>query len=364
MKENYFLRWIGFVVLALISWLFFPFFKSFFVAILMVMATFPIYHLIEIKIKNYKKLKNIAPIVSTSIVTLAFSLIVFMPITVFLFHFLSNPADSMSMIQSLLDKVGTLSQKLPYYLEWLRSPLDTIISMSETRKEEITTFLASLLGNGLKNFMLMLGNMLMIVVFFFFLTLYSRRLIFFFVPIIPLSRSLKRAFFIEMTMMVSIVFYTLMGVMITQGLAFGVFIIFFDGYNPLLLGFLTGIASIIPIVGTGLIWIPIAINEYLQGNIMNAIIIAVYSYAMMTVFIDNIVKLVILNFVNRKVNKSKNNINNFVIFFAIVGGLATFGFWGFILGPAIIALAITTLGTLRKANRSSLTHKEAHLDKN
>lgn len=175
----------------------------------MVIATFPIYHLIEAKIKRYKKLKTLAPVLSAGIVTLVVSLIVFIPITVFSFHFLSHPADSMAMIQSLMDKVDTLSQHLPYYLEWLRSPLDTIIPMTETRKEAITALLARWLGMGLKNFMIMLGNMAMIVVFFFFFTLYSRRLIFFFVPIVPLECSLKREFFAEMTMMVSVVFYNL-----------------------------------------------------------------------------------------------------------------------------------------------------------
>ncbi len=364
MEKDYFLRWIGFGVSALTIWLFFPFLKSFFVALLMVMATFPIYHLLEVKIQRYNKLRTLAPILSASIVTLVVSLLVFMPIVLFLFQSLSHPSDSIAMVLSLLDKVDALSQHLPSYLEWIRAPLDTIIPMLVTRKEEITASLAGLLGNGLKNFMLMLGDMMMIVVFFFFLTLYGRRLILFFTPIIPLPRSLKREFFTEMTMMVSVVFYTLVGVMIAQGLAFGVFIAFFDGYNSVLLGFFVGIASIIPIFGTGLIWIPIALNEYLQGNIFNAIIISVYSYFMMAVFIDNIIKLVILNFVNRRVSKSKHRPNEFIIFFAIVGGLATFGFWGFILGPAIIALAITTLTTLRKVNRVSLTQEKTNLDKN
>lgn len=364
MKEDYFLRWIGFGIFALIVWLFFPFLKSFFVALLMVMATYPIYHLIEVKIKRYKKLKNFASVISAAIITLVVSLIVFMPITIFLFKFLSYPSDSMTIFLSFWNKIDVLSKNLPSYLEWIRSPLDTIIPMVVSRKEEITAFLAGWLGNGLRSFMIMLGDMIMIVVFFFFLTLYSRRLIFFFTPIVPLSHSLKREFFTEMRMMVSVVFYTLVGVMIAQGLAFGVFIAFFDGYNPLLLGFLVAIVSIFPIFGTGLVWVPIAVNEYLDGNIINALIISLYSYMMMTVFIDNIVKIIILNFVNRRVSKNKHHINEFIIFFAIVGGLATFGFWGFILGPAIIALAITTLITLRKANGTSLAHKKRHLDKN
>ena len=364
MKKDYFLRWIGFGVFALIIWLFFPFLKSFFVASLMVIATFPLFQLIETKIKQYEKLKSLAPIISAGVITLIVSLIVFMPIAIFLFNLLSHPTDSMTIILSFVDKIDILSKHLPSYLEWIKTPLDTIIPMIVTRKEEITAFLAGWLGNGLKDFMLMLGDMMMIVIFFFFLTLYSRRLILFFMPIIPLSRPLKRDFFNEMTIMVSVVFYTLLGVMIAQGLAFGIFIAFFDGYNALLLGFIVGIMSIIPVLGTGIVWIPIAINEYLQGNIFNALIISIYSYAMMSFFIDNVVKLLILNFINKKLSKNKHRINEFIIFFAIVGGLATFGFWGFILGPAIIALAITTLMTFRKTNQLSLRHEKTHLDKN
>ena len=122
--------------------------------------------------------------------------------------------------------------------------------MIVTRKDEITGFLAGWLGNGLKNFMLMLGDM-MIVIFFFFLTLYSRRLILFFMPIIPLSRPLKREFFKEMTIMVSVVFYTLVGVMIAQGLAFGIFIAFFDGYNALLLGFIVVLCQLFQFLERG-----------------------------------------------------------------------------------------------------------------
>jgi predicted PurR-regulated permease PerM len=148
----------------------------------------------------------------------------------------------------------------------------------------------------------------------------------------------------------AVVFYSLGGVMLAQGLAFGIFIAFFEGYNPFMLGFMTAISAVIPVVGTALIWVPVALHEYFEGNIMNALLITFYSWAMMAFFIDNIVKLLILNFVNRKLSDGKSRINDFMIFFAIVGGLATFGFWGFIIGPAIVAFTLTTLRMLRKTS--------------
>jgi len=356
MKQNSFLRWLGCGITALIIWLFFPFLKSFFVALLMAMAVSPLHHLLQRFLSNYPWLKKSVPILSASIVTLAFSLIIFVPITLFLFNLLSHPSDTLDMIRSIGDQVEEQSKHLPTYLTWLVTPVETLIEMSKLHKDEIIGLLASWLGNGLKTFMAMLVDMAMVIVFFFFLSLYERKIILFLFPIIPLSRSTKRNFLDEMTTTMAVVFYSLTGVMVAQGVAFGIFIAFFDGYNALFLGFLAGISSIIPIAGTALVWMPIAANEYFQGNTFNAIVIAVYSWAMLAFFIDNIVKLVLLNFVNKTLSNGKKRVNEFIIFFAIVGGLATFGFWGFILGPAIIALSLTTLRALRKANRSNLGH--------
>jgi len=182
MEENHFLRWMGFAIFGLVIWLFFPFLKSFFVAFLMVMATIPIHHLMVRKISQYKMTKKIAPILSTIVITLLFSLIVFMPISLFLFRFLSDPQDTIAMILSLWEKLDALAYTLPSYLEWLKVPLDTIIltPMTEARKAEITALLAEWLGIGLKTFVSMVGEMTMTVVFFFFLTLYFRKLSLFF----------------------------------------------------------------------------------------------------------------------------------------------------------------------------------------
>lgn len=354
MVQNSFLRWLGLGILVLVIWLFFPFLKSFFVALLMALAVAPLHHSLQRFLSHYPLLKKHAPILCASIVTLALSLIIFVPITLFLYNLLSHPSDTLAMVHAIGNQMEAHSKHLPSYLTWAISPIESLIEMSQIHRDEITTFLASWLGNGLKTFMAMLVDMAMVIVFFFFLSLYGRKIILFLFPIIPLDRSTKRKFLEEMTTTMAVVFYSLMGVMVAQGLAFGVFIAFFDGYNALLLGFLAGISSIIPIVGTALVWMPIATNEYFQGDTIHAVLIAVYAWVVLAFLIDNILKLVLLNFVNKTLSNGKKRVNEFIIFFAIVGGLATFGFWGFIIGPAIIALAITTLRALRKANRSNL----------
>jgi predicted PurR-regulated permease PerM len=209
------------------------------------------------------------------------------------------------------------------------------------------------LGNGLLGFVGALGDMIMIVIFFFFLSWYRRDLTLAIVPIIPMKRSIRLEFVLDMISTTSTGFYTLIGVAIAQGLAFGIFIGFFDKYDPLLLGLMIAVTSVIPIVGTALIWIPIALNEFFSGHSVNALIIFIYSWAMLSFFIDNIVRLIILQQINHLLSQGRKAINDFLIFFAILAGLTTFGFWGFILGPAIVAFVVTLLRMLR---RNHLVH--------
>ncbi|MDD5051877.1 MAG: AI-2E family transporter [Sulfuricurvum sp.] len=352
MDNKLFVRFMIFISLGLSLWLFSPFLKSIFVALLLAMVVSPLHKIVESKVRRIIWLNPIASVVSAGIVTLGLSLILFMPIAIFLYNLFDQPENTIETIRVLSAKIDTITTDLPSFMVWLKEPLDNLITMGKMHSNEIMATLVAWFGNGLKNFMSMLGDMAMIVVFFFFLTWYGRNIILFIFPVIPLSRTIKREFFSDMMTTTAVVFYTFIGVMFAQGLAFGIFIAFFQGYNAFLLGFMTGISAIIPVFGTALIWVPVALHEYFLGHIANSIIIAIYSWAMMAFFIDNIVKLVILNFVNRTLSDGKSKMNEFVIFFAIVGGLATFGFWGFIFGPAIVAFTLTTLRLIRKTNRS------------
>ncbi len=352
MQNHSFVRYMIVLAVGLSLWLFFPFLKSFFIALLLAMVTFPLHRILESKISRIGLLNPFASVISAGTVTLGLSLLLFFPISIFVFQLFDSPENTIHLVRNLGIKIEMLPMQLPSFLSWLTEPLNDLIMMGKVHKDEIITTVATWFGSGLKIFFTMLGEMAMIVVFFFFLTWYGRAISIFILPIIPLTRAVKREFANDMMTTTAVVFYTFGGVMIAQGLAFGLFIAFFEGYNPFLLGFMTGISSIIPIVGTALVWVPVALNEFFEGNLFNALIISLYSWAMMAFFIDNIVKLVILNFVNKTLSDTKRKMNEFLIFFAIVGGLATFGFWGFIFGPAIVAFTISTLRLIRKTKRS------------
>ena len=91
-------------------------------------------------------------------------------------------------------------------------------------------------------------------------------------------------------------------------------------------------------------WLPFMIYEFSIGDTTNAIFIAVYSIVVISIIADTFIKPLIIKGINKKVlNDSKTQMNELVIFFSIIAGLTTFGFWGMILGPAITAFFLTIL---------------------
>lgn len=110
-----------------------------------------------------------------------------------------------------------------------------------------------------------------------------------------------------------------------------------------MLGVFYGFASLVPVVGGGLVWLPIAGYEVYLGNYSGAIIIMFYSIIVIAILADNGVKPFIIGFINRVLIKTPLKINEMLIFFAIIAGLTSFGFWGIVFGPAITALFIALL---------------------
>jgi len=101
--------------------------------------------------------------------------------------------------------------------------------------------------------------------------------------------------------------------------------------RALVLGLLTCIASLIPSVGTGLIWVPVAIGLALAGREVQAAIMAGVGVLVIAT-VDNVMRPIFARF-------GKLELSTFVLLTSIFGGLAMFGTWGLLLGPLAVRLA-------------------------
>ena len=113
----------------------------------------------------------------------------------------------------------------------------------------------------------------------------------------------------------------------------------FGAPNILFSGFLTGFASVVPMVGTALIWVPIAIYMALIGNWFQAIGLAIFG-ALVISQLDNLIRFII--------QKKMADIHPLITIFGVVIGLSLFGFMGVIFGPLLLSLFFLFVNMFKK----------------
>ncbi|EKD58690.1 MAG: protein of unknown function UPF0118 [uncultured bacterium] len=94
-------------------------------------------------------------------------------------------------------------------------------------------------------------------------------------------------------------------------------------------GIVMMLLSLIPMLGTGLIWLPAAIIMFLMGNVWQGVTILIVGAGVIST-IDN--------FLRPKLVGSDTQMHPLIVFFATLGGISMLGFLGFIVGPIIVAL--------------------------
>ena len=105
------------------------------------------------------------------------------------------------------------------------------------------------------------------------------------------------------------------------------------------LGILTAAASLIPSVGTALIWVPVAVGLGLSGRWVAAAILAAVGILVIGT-VDNLLRPVFSRY-------GQLNLPTFVLFLAIFGGIALYGAAGIILGPLLVRLGVEALELAR-----------------
>ncbi len=114
-----------------------------------------------------------------------------------------------------------------------------------------------------------------------------------------------------------------------QGLLGGI-IFFITGIKgSLIWGVLMAVASIIPVFGTSLIWLPAGIIMLALGNTWQGVTILIAGFAMIGT-IDNLIR--------PKLIGRDTQIHPLLVLFATLGGLIMFGVSGLVIGPVIAAL--------------------------
>jgi predicted PurR-regulated permease PerM len=116
---------------------------------------------------------------------------------------------------------------------------------------------------------------------------------------------------------------------IVQGLAAYIGYLLFDVPSALFFAFLTCLATIVPLIGTSVIWVPLAIYLAIIGDWFNAIALVIYC-SVVVINIDHVIRFI--------VQKKLADTHPLITIFGVILGLYIFGFWGVVFGPLLLSL--------------------------
>lgn len=300
-------------------------------------AFFPIYNLIQSKIKD----KNAA----ASVVSLFVILLIIIPL-----YFLTPMI--INQIFELFQYIKTLNGPIFIKEVFPTAPDSFIVQMTVTFDNLISTASSAVLSffvGLLLDLPIIIFNFVIVAFVFFFALRDSDRLTKFVSELSPIEKTHEKKLIQQFKDITNSIVYGQILIGFVQGIIAGIGFFVFGIPNALILTILAVIFSIIPVLGPFLIWIPASIYLFSQGNILPAVIFLFYNLFIVST-IDNVLRIYLLS--------RKTKLSQAIVLIGMIGGLFIFGILGLIIGPLLLAYFITFLHIYKDRNISSLFRKD------
>ncbi|HWW52099.1 MAG TPA: AI-2E family transporter [Verrucomicrobiae bacterium] len=104
--------------------------------------------------------------------------------------------------------------------------------------------------------------------------------------------------------------------------------------SPVFWGVMMGFFSLVPLVGSALIWVPIAISLAIGGHLGRGILVAIFC-SLLVGLVDNLIRPWLIS--------GRAEMGGLVVFISVLGGISVFGMLGVVLGPIVVATAASLL---------------------
>ncbi len=193
-----------------------------------------------------------------------------------------------------------------------------------------------LLDSGTKivgNFFVLAMNFVILMFVLFFLIRDGERMLARLRYLLPLTTEQENRIFRQLDDIAKSVILGAFVIALAQGAAGGVGL-FIVGIQPFFWGFMMGFASLIPVVGTAVIWLPVSLYLILTGEWQWGVFLIAWGILVVS-SIDSVIRPLVMQ------NRSK--MSTFWVFLSIIGGLKFFGALGILYGPLILGLAMVML---------------------
>jgi predicted PurR-regulated permease PerM len=324
--------------------LFAPFFTIFLWSALLYILVMPLHEKITRKMDFSKKTTGL---IKKNLIAAGFAIgivvLILIPVCFLVFQFyrqiielaryardvlITNPQLFSDLLQKLSDIISDLSSNhitidpndiQAHIMRFMSSGVQNLIGFSSNLAKDLGMFIISFF-------------FLVFCLYFFYLD--GPYLVRLFLNLVPIRRDYTNVItrkFKEIAR--SLILGYILVALVQAALAYIIFSLF-QVKGALVFACLTFVCVFIPMIGGSLIWLPLGIARILNGDLAGGIVFLIVSGVVISL-LDNILRPMFL--------QNRIQLHPLIIFFAILGGLRTFGFNGLILGPMTVILFLTVL---------------------
>jgi predicted PurR-regulated permease PerM len=320
-----------------------PFLGSVLIAVMLAIVFYPLHAKIHILFQN--------PSVAAAVSTIFVLLIVTVPI---LLLGISVSSELRTVVQSLRDQTGSqggLSPYLTLLAERVVKRLGAYVDLSHVDPhaallrwaEQASRYLLSVGAAAVANLLSFVLDTVVVFFSLFFFFREGKSVCDALSAKLPLNPDQTERLFtgISETMIANL--YGGLAVGAAQGILTGLSFWILGLSAPILWALVTGLASLVPVVGSALVWGPATILLILNGHWVKALILLIWGAAVVGQ-VDVVVRPYVVS--------ARVKVHTLLVFFALLGGVEAFGIVGIFVGPVILSVTLAVLDMLKTINFS------------
>ena len=332
-------RWIALgtitAITLYVTWLIFqPFINVVLWSIVLTVIASPLYNLIQ----RYRNSPNINAAL-TLVIVLVLGVI---PLFFIGYAVASRVDESVQTVQNVA--AWLLNPEAPH-ARWLSQYVDITWTFRRENVQEIAkkigSFIAQVSPDVVGYTIVTIMQLLLVLFTTYYMLRDGRKLLISARDLLPLKQHQADAIFNSIRTIISASLRGTVLIAAIQGLLGGIAFWALGLPAPALWGVVMFIMSMIPVVGSSIIWVPAAIY-LLSDSWVKALVLVVWGAGVIAM-VDNILRPVLVG--------SKTRMHELTVFFSVLGGLKLFGPVGIVMGPIVVAVAMGLMRVFEESDK-------------
>lgn len=322
-----------------------PFLTTLVLAAILVTGTYPIYLWTLHKVKNRRRVASLLLSLSIGVI---FSVAFFVFIILLSQEAVSTYQSFEEWLKSSKLNINEIAAKASRYVG---IPKVDVISSITQAAQTVSTALVAQSTELVKSIVWLFLNFFFLVFAMYFFFKDGAFIVERIESVIPLPKPFGREIFQKFQRVSLAMLYGVFLTALLQGFLGGIGLAVVGIGNPIFWGTVMGFFGMLPVGGTGIVWIPAGIWLLLSGHVAAGVGILLWG-GLIVAFVDNIVKPIIIS--------RQTKTYPLATFLVVIGGLMVFGLKGAIIAPMILATLVSLLHIYKLEQVPSIRRSESN----